>query len=45
MDNNYTVFGEVISGLDVLDKIVNLKTDANDRPIQDVKMKVKILKY
>lgn len=45
LDNNYTVFGEVISGLDVLDKIVKLKTDSNDRPYTDVKMKVKILKY
>lgn len=45
LDNNYTVFGEVIDGFDVLDKIVNLKTDANDRPVQDVKMKIKILKY
>lgn len=45
LDNNYTVFGEVISGFDVLDKIANLKTDANDRPYTDVKMKVKILKY
>lgn len=45
LDNNYTVFGEVISGFEVLDKIANLKTDANDRPYQDVKMKVKILKY
>lgn len=45
LDGNYTVFGQVISGLGVLDKIVNLKTDANDRPYQDVKMKVKILEY
>ncbi|PKQ63561.1 peptidylprolyl isomerase [Labilibaculum filiforme] len=45
LDNNYTVFGEVIEGLDVLDKIVNLKTDANDRPFEDVKMNVKILEY
>lgn len=45
LDGNYTVFGEVISGLDVLDKIANLKTDENDRPYQDVKMKVKILEY
>ncbi len=45
LDNNYTVFGEVIDGLDVLDKIVNLTTDANDRPYQDVIMKVKILQY
>ncbi len=45
LDNNYTVFGEVIEGLDVLDKIANLKTDPNDRPYQDVEMKVKIVKY
>lgn len=45
LDNNYTVFGEVVSGFDVLDKIANLKTDAHDRPYTDVKMKVKILKY
>ncbi len=45
LDNNYTVFGEVISGLNVLDKIANLKTDKHDRPYKDVKMKVKILKY
>ncbi|RUT73168.1 peptidylprolyl isomerase [Ancylomarina longa] len=45
LDHNYTVFGEVISGFNVLDKIANLKTDTNDRPFQDVKMKLKILKY
>ncbi len=45
LDKNYTVFGEVISGFDVMDKIANLKTDEHDRPNQDVKMKVRILKY
>ncbi len=45
LDNNYTVFGEVISGFQVLDKIAKLKTDKHDRPYTDVKMKVKILKY
>ncbi|WP_164977449.1 peptidylprolyl isomerase [Ancylomarina salipaludis] len=45
LDKNYTVFGEVISGFDVIDKIANLKTDKYDRPYQDVKMKVRILKY
>lgn len=45
LDNNYTVFGEIISGFSVLDKIANLKTDANDRPYSDVKMKIKIVKY
>jgi cyclophilin family peptidyl-prolyl cis-trans isomerase len=45
LDKNYTVFGEVISGFGVMDKIANLKTDKHDRPYQDVKMKVRILKY
>ena len=45
LDHNYTVFGEVIEGLSVLDKIAGLSTDKHDRPYKDVKMKVKILKY
>ena len=45
LDKNYTVFGEVISGFEVMDKIANLKTDQHDRPYQDVKIKVRILKY
>lgn len=45
LDRNYTVFGEVISGIEVINQIANLKTDSNDRPYQDVKMKVKILSY
>lgn len=45
LDKNYTVFGEVIEGFAVMDKIASLKTDMHDRPYQDVKMKVRILKY
>lgn len=45
LDKNYTVFGEVISGFEVMDKIANLKSDKHDRPYKDVKMKVRILKY
>ncbi len=44
LDGVYTVFGEVIEGMDVVDKIAALKTDDNDRPLQDVvilKMSVK----
>jgi cyclophilin family peptidyl-prolyl cis-trans isomerase len=44
LDGAYTVFGEVVEGLDVLDKIAAVKTDQFDRPVQDVKMKFKILK-
>lgn len=43
LDQNYTVFGEVIKGLDVLDKIAALPKDQNDRPLQDVRMKMKML--
>jgi len=43
LDQNYTVFGEVIKGLDVLDKIAALPKDGNDRPLQDVRMKMKML--
>src|SRR5215831_1445559 len=43
LDQNYTVFGEVIKGLDVIDKIAALPTNANDRPLQDVRMKIKML--
>ena len=36
LDGQYTVFGEVIEGLDVVRKILTLPTDANDRPLEDV---------
>ena len=43
LDQSYTVFGEVISGMEVIDSIAGLKTDSNDRPLQDVPMKVRIV--
>ncbi|UBM60131.1 peptidylprolyl isomerase [Marinilongibacter aquaticus] len=42
LDYNYTVFGQVIQGLEVLDEIQKEETDAVDRPKNDVKMKVEI---
>ncbi|HLK27615.1 MAG TPA: peptidylprolyl isomerase [Puia sp.] len=36
LDGGYTVFGEVISGLDIIDSIATVKTDGNDRPLTDV---------
>lgn len=44
LDGAYTVFGEVVSGLDVVEKISLLPTDAYDRPIEDISFQVKILK-
>ncbi len=44
LDSNYTVFGEVIEGLDVLDSIAAGKTDQYDRPVKDVRMTVKVIK-
>lgn len=38
LDRQYTVFGEVIEGMDVADKIVNLQRDRNDCPLQEAKM-------
>ncbi len=38
LDNNYTVFGEVIEGLDIVDKIAGVKTDQTDRPLTDVRI-------
>ncbi|MEG1616214.1 MAG: peptidylprolyl isomerase [Bacteroidales bacterium] len=43
LKNEYTIFGEVISGLDVIEKISSIPTDGNDRPREDVVMKVKLL--
>ncbi|MFX8554467.1 peptidylprolyl isomerase [Acinetobacter baumannii] len=43
LDQNYTVFGEVISGLDVLDKIASVQTMPGDRPVKDVVMKVRLI--
>lgn len=45
LDGTYTVFGEVVRGMDVVDKIQNVATGQNDRPIDDVRIiKATILK-
>ncbi len=43
LDQEYTVFGEVIKGMEVIDKVANLKTDRNDRPKKDVKMWMEVV--
>lgn len=44
LDYAYTVFGQVIEGLDVVDKIASVPTDAHDRPLEDIRLSIKILK-
>ena len=44
LDQNYTVFGEVISGLEVVDKIAAAEKAPGDRPIGDIRMKMEIVK-
>mgnify|MGYP003290175539 CR=1 FL=1 len=44
LDQDYTVFGEVVEGLEVIDKIAAVPTGAMDRPVEDVKMKITIIK-
>ena len=44
LDGFYTVFGEVVKGLEVIELIANLKRDKNNRPIKDVEMSISIIK-
>jgi len=44
LDGNYTVFGEVYEGLDVVDKIAAIQTGQANRPVVDVAMTIKIIK-
>jgi cyclophilin family peptidyl-prolyl cis-trans isomerase len=45
LDGTYTVFGEVIEGLDVVDRIASVQTDSNDKPFNDIKIiKIKIVR-
>ena len=43
LDRQYTVFGEVIMGLEIIDKIAAVKTLPGDRPVEDVKITVELI--
>lgn len=44
LDGAYTVFGEVVSGMEIVDQIAAMQTDTNDRPQKDIPMTIKIVK-
>ena len=39
LDGEYAAFGKVIEGMDIVNKIAQVKTDYSDRPVQEQKMK------
>jgi peptidyl-prolyl cis-trans isomerase B (cyclophilin B) len=41
LDNEYTVFGEVVEGIEIIDKIAAMETGPMDRPVKDIRMKIK----
>ncbi len=44
LDKNYTVFGEVTQGIDIIDEYSAVTTDKNDRPLKDIKFSIEVLK-
>jgi cyclophilin family peptidyl-prolyl cis-trans isomerase len=44
LDKDYTVYGRVVKGMEIIDKIANTETLPGDRPKKDLKMKVKVIK-
>jgi cyclophilin family peptidyl-prolyl cis-trans isomerase len=44
LDQNYTVFGQVVDGLHVIDSIAQVKTNPQNRPLDDIIMKMKVIK-
>lgn len=44
LDGGYTVFGEVVSGMEVVDVIASQPKDKNDRPLRDIRVTIKVVK-
>uniref|UniRef100_UPI004047A75C peptidylprolyl isomerase n=1 Tax=Roseivirga sp. TaxID=1964215 RepID=UPI004047A75C len=43
LDGEYTIFGQVVEGLEVIDKIAAVETNQRDRPLEEVRMKVSVV--
>lgn len=43
LDGNYTVFGELLNGVEIIDRIAVVETDERDRPVKDIRMSMKLL--
>ena len=43
LDGGYTVFGEIVIGLEIMDQIAAMPTDANDRPLENISYKISLL--
>lgn len=43
LDGEYTVFGEVVEGMDVIDKITAVETNKSNRPVNDIRMQVELV--
>lgn len=44
LDQNYSVYGEIVKGLELVDTIAAVKTSATDRPLEDISMEISVLK-
>lgn len=44
LDGNYTVFGEVVKGMEIVDELSSVETDKNDRPFKDIKFSISVIK-
>ncbi len=43
LDGQYTAFGEVVSGMEIVDRIVNVQRDGNDNPLKRIEMKLTVV--
>ncbi len=44
LDQNYTIFGEIVRGIEMVDSVAAVETDKNDRPVKDVVIQMSLLK-